>query len=950
MPILTRGTYQRHPPPSPGSASENGGQMFYLSQTQEIIPTYQEYVQRYSLCRRPVWQCTVTGKMGLTYEQARELEVEAERANEDVFCEPLRELILRFVHGKTQPTKTLLHDIAEMTRHNFFEGEKVYCGHSGSKKGTKHVQVVRRIMADPAPDYSNDSQPLRYVIQYLDGEDQPISGSEQEVAPDILWRSRSQVTRDHLKSLIRSETTRAHTPNAPLLLKRKLRERYGIRDEHRFDYREQDELSNRGTNQTTVEVVITSKRKSFPDRLEHGNKKPRKKGESSAQLISQSVPGISRQSAKANSKKAKAQATILAPAINIAPIREHTPKPVPIKFPIDDLELLTLPVTKSRSQSKLSLINGSLGLSTADAQTEELKEWPRSSLDFIISNTEVERLLSLWSFFNIYSRPLSLSPFSLEDLEQSLQHYSSDHDGETCNLFIALFCAPLNVIIDDLMNGSSRALVTALTPEEEEGEGEVKVDGQDNVREEKSEQEVSNPVDAMSVDDDDDLVTSATIKDVDESRSETPGPLPTSGKALLNGRRARALTPVGYSTPHSTHPRSTPNTSRQGSVAPSESVPGKSDPESILRRLKRQLLRDWKRSLIPATGQDWTKHLLGWLLARAEGNPGLGGLASHLCEVHAKAPEGILPKLEHLSVSEKLTILESLVTDALGTWIIRDYIEECHEHLTVIRKDRIDAKKELKLLNDEHQTLTTQSQALIDEKDPSEGNSQEGQHSAVGTADLRKAARKFASEQQDIQRTLRKIEEQQQRLLRRLDQLDRDTRRYNVFRMQPLGSDRFYNTYWYLDGVGGGSNSGTGRLFVRFAHPDDVALTSDKIEWPRLLSVFPDDYPTSSYYFGPDGQLTGKPALWGYYSQTNQIEQLERWLNPKGNRELVLQVQLQGTKYPIINSIKRRQQELNATLRSESIRKSSRIKSGPGTGTTSVSQFPYMRYVNKLAQ
>ncbi|KAJ1952512.1 hypothetical protein IWQ62_006206, partial [Dispira parvispora] len=603
--------------------------------------------------------------------------------------------------------------------------------------------------------------PLRYVIQYLDGEDQPVPGSEQEVAPDTLWRARTQITRDHLRSLIRSDTTRAHTPNAPLLLKRKLRERYGIRDEHLFDYREQDEPLSHGTNKTMVEVVITNKRRSLPGRLERESKKPRKKGESTTQHASRSVPGTPQRSGKASSKKTKAQATTSTPTTSVPLIREPTPKPAPIKFPIDDLELMTLPVTKSRSQSKLSLINGSLGLSPADSQAEELKEWPRPSFDFIIPNAEVERLLSLWSFFNIYSRPLSLSPFSLDDLEQSLQHYSSDHEGQPCNLFIAIFCAPLNVIIDDLMNGSSRALEAALTPEEEGGDDEVmedEVDDVDNVDEEKDEEEVSIPVDAMSVDGDEGSVTSATSKEVDESRSETPGPLPTSGKALLNGRRTRTLTPAGYNTPHSTHPRSTPNTSRQGSVAPSESVPGKSDPESILRRLKRQLLRDWKRSLIPANNQDWTQHLLGWLLARAEGNPALGALASHLCEVQAKSPEEVLPKLEHLSVSEKLTMLEGLMTDVLGTWVIRDYIEECHEHLTVIRKDRIDAKKELKSLTEEHQTLITRSQALIDEK-----GSPEGEHSAVGTADLRKAARKLASEQQDIQRALRKVEEQQQR-------------------------------------------------------------------------------------------------------------------------------------------------------------------------------------------
>lgn len=69
---------------------------------------------------------------------------------------------------------------------------------------------------------------------------------------------------------------------------------------------------------------------------------------------------------------------------------------------------------------------------------------------------------------------------------------------------------------------------------------------------------------------------------------------------------------------------------------------------------------------------------------------------------------------------------------------------------------------------------------------------------------------------------------------RRDDQVEREFRRnYGVARCRPLGKDRFFNRYWWFDGVGGmsldsknaanhgGASYGTARLFVQGPSSED---------------------------------------------------------------------------------------------------------------------------------
>lgn len=47
-------------------------------------------------------------------------------------------------------------------------------------------------------------------------------------------------------------------------------------------------------------------------------------------------------------------------------------------------------------------------------------------------------------------------------------------------------------------------------------------------------------------------------------------------------------------------------------------------------------------------------------------------------------------------------------------------------------------------------------------------------------------------------------------------------RKYSTLRFKPLGRDKFYNRYYYLDNIGSGYSHGSGKLFVQSPSTGDL--------------------------------------------------------------------------------------------------------------------------------
>lgn len=170
----------------------------------------------------------------------------------------------------------------------------------------------------------------------------------------------------------------------------------------------------------------------------------------------------------------------------------------------------------------------------------------------------------------------------------------------------------------------------------------------------------------------------------------------------------------------------------------------------------------------------------------------------------------------------------------------------------------------------------------------------------------RAQARMKAAEVKSAMAERRKMDEDLNKQERRLEAIEREFRQlFGVGRTKLLGKDRFFNRYWWLDGMGAGqlvtSNGsvayGTGRLFVQGPNPFDLDIITSKGEGVIRTRQVEED--------GEGGSL--EPGQWAVYSEPQQIESLVAWLNSKGHRELALKNQLNKWMDHIVGGMKRRQ-------------------------------------------
>uniref|UniRef100_G3VIS4 Bromodomain adjacent to zinc finger domain protein 1A n=1 Tax=Sarcophilus harrisii TaxID=9305 RepID=G3VIS4_SARHA len=122
MPLLHRKPFVRQKPPGDLRPDE---EVFYCKVTNEIFRHYDDFFERTILCNSLVWSCAVTGKPGLTYQEALESEKKA-RQNLQSFPEPL---IIPVLYLTTLTHRSRLHEICDdifvYVKDRYFVGEIV---------------------------------------------------------------------------------------------------------------------------------------------------------------------------------------------------------------------------------------------------------------------------------------------------------------------------------------------------------------------------------------------------------------------------------------------------------------------------------------------------------------------------------------------------------------------------------------------------------------------------------------------------------------------------------------------------------------------------------------------------------------------------------------------------------------------------------------------------------
>ncbi|KZO96217.1 hypothetical protein CALVIDRAFT_564095 [Calocera viscosa TUFC12733] len=208
-------------------------------------------------------------------------------------------------------------------------------------------------------------------------------------------------------------------------------------------------------------------------------------------------------------------------------------------------------------------------------------------------------------------------------------------------------------------------------------------------------------------------------------------------------------------------------------------------------------------------------------------------------------------------------------------------------------------------------------------------------------AERRSAAKVASAALRSLHAEKKRLEDEDLRYLKRLEAIEREFRKLLAAqRQKPMGKDRFHNVIWWFDGMGGQSLTGaggnyvwqTGRVFVQGASEPDRRFweTTENFE----ERVREEECET--------GLLA--PGEWAYYETAEDSEAFMLWMNVKGRREFNLERMFHHWGEYVEGGMRRRANDLAAfAARAPDTRRSSRVKSG----TTEIMREPYMQYTNR---
>ncbi|KAG0939169.1 hypothetical protein G6F57_006395 [Rhizopus arrhizus] len=626
-----------------------------------------------------------------------------------------------------------------------------------------------------------------------------------------------------------------------------------------------------------------------------------------------------------------------------------------LRYPIEDLNIPTYRRDPSGFGKIIDMTPGTEEANnTVPNPTGNMPLHPKSTHNTTVPEDCYGSFLMIWSFLSVFAHPLKLSPFTLDDFESALQYKQSSILMRECNV------ALLNAIIKQRDR----------LKKESQGNGSTAVAA------------------AMS------LYGSG----YEASRS-------TSSSAYQETLRRFASEDtidenhIWRFRPPIKHRDTNPD---RGCGSP--------EIEAISR--------DWDHGTVDTEEEreGWEDILIGFLnqLAPLEMLEDIDRILASI----VLFPECTLEDRENayasLNLRDKVKIFELLISVANESYIIKSYMDECQEQMTELRKQKIELSRERKRINAERRELedkqneeNNQIKEEQDEISDSDNDSvtSDNEDSALLRAQRqqehltrhesrqeamrrrqaereereakrvklhhlqREEARARNLEQKTRNETRKRLDDEERMLHKKEEQVERELRKYNTHRIKPLGRDKFYNRYYYLDDVGGTLLHGSGRLFVQCPSDTDLIIIQErdhiesldtKVNAPcgrgggtnfvsQLLKG--QGFEKESEYMEQrlkilNGEQVENPvqSWWHVYDNPEQLDELLLWLNPKGIREYRLKRELEKYHQNLVAGMKKRLTDQANTSKNEVFRRATRNKS-----TTTFAPGSWLAYTNKLA-
>ncbi|XP_044717539.1 williams-Beuren syndrome DDT (WSD), d-TOX E motif domain-containing protein [Hirsutella rhossiliensis] len=927
------------PPPD---IEDDATEVWHIPQTGEVFTTYEDYLSRMEFYKQRRFNDQITGHSGLTFLEAFNSEVgtptsiaqhtwllypfpppmsvskqQLTRFNvqltggrevEASFPEALKGPILRKVQFQTiSRLDNLVDMIYDEFKHDFYPGEEVTVTMDGGERVHGLVRDKTTFGPRMLSDGSHTQPVTRYLVNVKDSEEETM------VTDEHICRDRGVFTKSMLRSFIKKTVIREAWTGAPWLVKHDYAGQYHIDTRvppHlRYDTKVQERRQLQAQKRAPPYEVNGhgSALHSGPVRLPELKPAPKnhkgKQGQHGSKglkwPLNMSVNGANGAgypSSNADNQGGNARGATPPP-----------PPPPPPKYPIEDLQL----------EPKEGSVRPPLKFLCRDPPVDVEGCGPMYDQ---IDMASVGALLETWDTLNVYCEIFRLDSFTFDDFIEAM---SVSSERVHVQLFEEVHCAVLKVLVDSERDGG-KVQITLPKLEEEDSDGE-------------------------------------------EGESEADNTEPTPEPELK---------PTGRATRSSLAKLEAERLAAEAAAAEEESLRAELESrhraEELLKEydwIEHLRQRDFAKG-------GWQRIIVGLLHQLSKNERREKACEELLLQLvppnTSPTQDAVQQTYASLSINYRVQALQILCMLTMETKAVRGYMEDCSETMTKYRKDRIEwqrqrkqAMEDLRQLNEERRALMPDNsptgelnpsvkkeedvkmievnESQIEKEADAEGSDEDNNKSQKkrrgrGQSDKQRKrdeererkSREKEKEREKLKQYNKVVKEIQKKedIIKGCESeiavIENDLREADCPRTRVLGKDRFWNRYYWFERNGmpyaGLPNSST--AYAEYANGCIWVQGPDELEREGYIDVpaeLQDEHKTKFNMTIPErkameegGMSVFNARQWGYICEPEDVDQLIRWLDPRGINELKLRKELLNYKDKMAAHMEKRKKYLAA--------------------------------------
>ncbi|TDZ24083.1 Imitation switch two complex protein 1 [Colletotrichum orbiculare MAFF 240422] len=916
----------------PKDIKDDNAEVWHIPQTGEVFAQYEDYLSRMDFYKQRRFICQITGHSGLTFFEALKSELAGAEEVEQAFPEALKGPVLRRVQFQTvSRIDTLVDIVFEEFRADYYPGEPVTVSTADGERLQGVVREKTRFGGKVLPDGTLTPPYTRYTVSL---DERP--GAEAVVDDEHIFRDRKIFTKSVLRSFIKKTVTREAWNGAPWLVKHEYATQYHIdtrvpphlRYDTKLMERKQLQAQKRANQPQNQEANgangVNGAMQNGPVRLPELKPAPKsQKGKLQNQSPdfsqgSKGSPGMLGGSDhgvfQAPTHKNPFQLPLnfrnqQLPHSMSAP--EAPPPPPPPKYPIEDLQV---PMREGLVRPQLAFLCNDPPAESAVAVNGS------ASIRDRLSMKSVGPFLETWDTLNVYCEIFKLDSFTFDDFIEAMCVAS----GETkVQLFDEIHCAVLKQLVSSEADGGK---VNVQLPELD--------DDDDEEEDEEEEEEVKEPT----------------------PEPDRP-PARATRSSLAKAEAERLLAEA----------RAAEKESQNVEPEVKHRAEDLLEDYDWIEELRKRNFQNggWERIMVGLL------HQLSKNERLQEACEDL--LAQLVPPEEDPTQDTVRENYTKLDANFRVQALQIVCMLTTRTKAMRTYMEECSEQMTTFRKEKIEWQRQRKQAIEELRPLNDQRKILLPENMPplpapeqarpdddikmtdvddsaidadeevadsdEEGGGRRPKRRANDRAAERQRKRKEEKERKEKAAEAAKAPKQSKQFIKVLKDIqkkedlikkcedeiaviDNDLREADCGRTRVLGKDRFWNRYYWFErnGMPYGGLPDSSTAAAEYANgciwvqgPDDLEregyIDADAEYQAEYKAKFDMTVPErKKLEEGPTSVLNAHQ--WGYYSEPEQVDELLKWLDPRGFNELRLRKEIVAYREKIIDHMKSRKKYL----------------------------------------